>query len=179
MNTAVPQTSYLSVDEYAQLPDVLGFKDELIEGVRVLAPMPKFPHTVVLDKLEEALKKQFSSDEVRIVREAGWRMSVDGTESVPGPDLMVMSVKDYERTAQSGGYFDGQPLFVLEVISPTERRPRRMQKVGLYLEAGAKAVIEIDYGKQCALIYRPEKQAPEEIRDRITSPFVIELSEIW
>jgi hypothetical protein len=35
----------LTAEEYALLPDVEGFRDELIEGERVLSPMPKAAHT--------------------------------------------------------------------------------------------------------------------------------------
>ena len=168
----------LTAEQYSRLPDLIGFKDELIEGERVLAPMPKFPHTVVLDNLEALLRKQFP--EMRIAREAGWRFkSGDGSDSVPGPDLMILRPEDYARAAQSGGYFEGKPLLVIEVVSPTERKPRRMHKIGLYLEAGAGAVVEVDYTKHFALIYRPDEDAPEVVRDRITSPFEANLSDIF
>lgn len=176
---AVPQSApKLNAEEYSRLPAIVGFKDELIEGERVLAPMPKFSHTVVLDKLEALLRKQFP--QFRLAREAGWRFqSEDGSESVPGPDLMVLQAADYEKAAQSGGYFEGKPVFVIEVVSPTERKSRRMQKVGLYLEAGAGAVVEIDYTKRCAFVYRPDDDVPEVVRDRIASPFSADLSDVF
>ena len=67
----------LTVEEYSKLPEVAGFKDELIEGERVLSPMAKFSHGVVLDNLQSLLKEQFPHMEV--VRETGWRFrSEDG-----------------------------------------------------------------------------------------------------
>ena len=39
-----------TAEEYAQLPDVEGFRDELIEGERVLSPMPKLAHVLVLNQ---------------------------------------------------------------------------------------------------------------------------------
>ncbi len=172
---AVPK---LTAEEYSKLPEVLGFKDELLEGERVLAPMPKFSHTVVIDRLEVLLRAQFP--EMRIVREAGWRFrSDDGSDNIPGPDLMVLRSEDYTKAAQLGGYFEGQPLFVVEVVSPTERKSRRMQKIGLYLEAGAGAVVEIDYTKRSAFVYRLDEDAPEVVRDRITWPFTADLSDIF
>ena len=168
----------LTAEEYSKLPEVIGFKDELIEGERVLAPMPKFPHTVVIDNLEGLLRPQFP--ETRIVREAGWQFQTsDGFESVPGPDLMVVSPEDYDRTAQAGEYFTGRPLFVVEIVSPTERKSRRLQKIGLYLEAGAGAVVEVDYTKRSVVVYRPEEDVPEVVRDRITRPFTAKLADIF
>lgn len=128
MTGAIPAPK-LTAEEYSKLPDTPGYKDELIEGERVLAPMPKFPHTVVIDNLVVLLEAQFP--DARIAREAGWKFtSEEGLESMPGPDLMVLRAEDYKKAAKSGEYFEGKPLFVIEVISPNERKSRRMQKLG-------------------------------------------------
>ncbi|MGH9584741.1 MAG: Uma2 family endonuclease [Bryobacteraceae bacterium] len=179
MGVAVREpASKLLAEEYSKLPEMIGFKDELIEGERVLAPMPKFSHTVVIDNLESLLRRQFS--DMRIVREAGWHFqSVEGLENVPGPDLMVLRPEDYDHTARSGAYFEGCPVFVVEVVSPSERRSRRLQKAGLYLEAGAGAVVEVDYTKRSLIVYRPEEHAPDVIRDRIAWPFTASLSDLF
>ena len=63
----------LNAEEYSRLPAV--FKDELLEGERVWAPMPKFSHMVVLDNLEALLRKQFP--QFRLAREAGWRFQLE------------------------------------------------------------------------------------------------------
>jgi Uma2 family endonuclease len=92
---------------------------------------------------------------------------------------MVMRPDDYYKGGTSGGYFNCRPLFVVEVLSPSERRSRRLQKIGLYLEAGAGAVVELDYAKRCAYVYRPDENAAEIVRTRITSPFTAELSDVF
>ncbi len=144
----------LTAEEYSRLPEVIGFKDELIEGERVLAPMPAFSHTVVIDNLESLIKRQFP--EFRVAREAGWRFqSAEGIDNVSGPDLMLLNAEDYDRTAKSSGYFEGRPIFVVEVVSPSERKSRQLHKIGLYMEAGAGAVVEVDYTKRIVLVYRP------------------------
>ena len=168
----------LTAEEYSKLPEVNGFKDELIEGERVLSPFAKFLHGVVLDNLQALLKEQFPNMEV--VREIGWRFqSLEGFDSIPGPDLMVIRNEDYEKAVESDGYFEGHPFFVVEVISPSERKARRLQKVGLYLEAGTGAVVEIDYSKRSVIVYRPDSEIPEMLRDRITWPFKAEFSDIF
>jgi Uma2 family endonuclease len=167
----------LTAEEYGKLPEVTGFRDELIEGERVLAAFPKTPHAVVIENLDDLLRKQFPDK--HIVREQGWYFQIDGIDNVPGPDIAVFSPEDYERSIRLGGWFIGQPLFVIEVISPTERKARRLQKVGLYLEAGAGAVVEVDYTKRVVLAYRPADDVAELIRDRITWPFTADLPEIF
>ena len=54
-----------------------------------------------------------------------------------------------------------------------------MQKVGLYLEAGAGAVVEVDHTRRCAYVYRPDEDAPVVVREDITFPFNATLDEIF
>lgn len=97
MSHAVQETAgKLTVQEYSKLTDMIGFKDELIEGDRVLSPMPKAAHTIVLDNLETLLKAQFAG--MKVVREAGWHFKSAGNiDNVPGPDLIVMRPDDYHK----------------------------------------------------------------------------------
>lgn len=174
---AHPQ-SLLTAAEYERLPEALGFKDELIEGERVLSPMPKRVHTIVLENLEEILKRQ--TKEGRVVRESGWYFrSATGAENVCGPDLMVLPDHVYETSTDSG-WFEGHPLFTIEVISPSECKSKRMQKVGLYLEAGVGAVVEVDPAKRTVLVHTPDAATPELISSgNMMWSFEAELNEIF
>jgi Uma2 family endonuclease len=168
----------LTAEEYSKLPEVIGFRDELIEGERVLTAMPLYPHTVVIKNLEVLLERQFPG--MHVARESGWKfVTSSGLDSVPGPDLMVITTEDHQRAAKSGGYFQGRPQFVIEVVSPSEKKFRRLQKVGLYLEAGAGAVVEVVYTKRNVLVHRPDEEFPEHVKDRITWPFTAEFAEIF
>jgi Uma2 family endonuclease len=115
-----------------------------------------------------------------VVRESGWYFrSAEGLDNVLGPDLLVLSPQDYEKTTESG-WFEGRPLFVVEVVSPSERRSRRLQKVGLYLEAGAGAVVEVDLTKRIVLVHIADSEIAQTIRSgRIEYPFRAELSDIF
>lgn len=176
---ATQPEALLTADEYARLPEALGFKDELIEGERVLAPMPELHHTVVVKNLEQILERQVQ--DAMVLRESGWHFhSADGKENVLGPDLMVVPMEDYERCVRNGGWFQGQPLLVVEVISPSERKGRRLQKVGLYLEAGAGAVVEVDLRKRLLVIHKPDIEAAEVVRSgRVEWPFEADVAEIF
>jgi Uma2 family endonuclease len=169
----------LTAAEYGELPEIDGYRDELIEGERVLSAFPKIPHLLVIENLEAILEPQFPDH--HIIRESGWYFqSRGGRDNVPGPDLMVLSESDYARSLAAGQWFEGTPLFVIEVISPSERKYRRLQKVALYLEAGAGAVVEADLGKRIVLIHRPEDEVPDVVRQgRVTAPFTAELSAIF
>jgi len=176
----------LTVEEYEQTGEVLGFRDELIEGERVLSPSPIFKHMLVIVQLERILNNQLSelsSESLRVVRETGWRFqkSESGADSVPIPDVMVIREEDAVRAGKSDGWFEGVPLLVIEVISPSERRARRLQKVGLYLDMGVPSVVEVDYMRRALYVYTPETDSAVVYRqgDQVISPFRATVDEIF
>jgi Uma2 family endonuclease len=71
------------------------------------------------------------------------------------------------------------PLLVVEVISPSERKSRRLQKIGLYLEMGVAYVV--DYSRRMIVIHTPDSDAVRVYTagDQITAPFRSTLSEIF
>lgn len=176
----------LTAEEYGLLEEVLGFRDELIEGERVLSPSPVSPHAAIIDQLRDILAaqlSQISGEQLRLVQETGvkFRRPSSGLDSIPVPDLMIVPEEQWRRAVKNRSWFEGAPLIVIEVISPSERRMRRMQKVGLYLEMGVPCVIEADYTRRVVLVYTPDADAPAVYRagDQITSPFRAAVSEIF
>lgn len=92
----------MTAEEYERLDEVLGFRDELIEGERVLSPNAVYAHAAIIKRLESILEKQLgqlSAETLCVARETGWKFHnpVSGTDSVPGPDLMVIREEDATR----------------------------------------------------------------------------------
>jgi Uma2 family endonuclease len=176
----------MTVEEYEQLDEVLGFRDELIEGERVLSPNAVFPHAAIIKQLERILENQLaelSADPLQVVRETGWKFhnAACGADSVPSPDLMVIREEDARRAIQQRRWFEGIPLLVIEVISPSERRSRRLQKIGLYLEMGVPHVVEVDYTRRVVKVHTPEADAVSIYRqgDQMTAPFRSVVADIF
>jgi Uma2 family endonuclease len=176
----------MTVEEYEQLDEILGFRDELIEGERVLSPNAVFPHAAVIKQLEKILESQLtemSAEPLQVVRETGWKFhnAASGADSVPGPDLMVIREEDARRAIRTRRWFEGVPLLVVEVISPSERKARRLQKIGLYLDMGVPNVMEVDYTKRVVRLHTPEADAAAVYRqgDRVTVPFHASVDEIF
>ncbi len=176
----------LTAEEFQQLDEVLGFRDELIEGERVLSPSAVYTHTALIKRIERLLESQLrtlSTEPLEVVREGGWKFQIgsSGADSVPVPDLMVIRVADERRALASGRWFEGIPVLIVEVVSPSERKSRRLQKVGLYLEMGVPHVVEVDYTKRVVLVHNPESDAPAVYGsgDEVTSPFRVRVAEIF
>lgn len=176
----------ITAAQYEQLEEVLGFRDELIEGERVLSPTPILPHTAVAEQVERILNKQLTelgSEPLHVVRETGWKFHTpaSGADSVPVPDLMVVWEEDFRRGVKTSGWYQGVPVLVIEVISPSERKARRLQKVGLYLDQGAPHVVEVDYTKRVIRVHTPEADSAIVYRqgDQLTVPFRASVDEIF
>jgi len=176
----------ITATDYEQLEEVLGFRDELIEGERVLSPNAIFPHAAIIKRLESILESQLaelSAEPLQVARETGWRIydTSSGVDSVPSPDLMVIREEDAQHAIKSRRWFEGLPLVVIEVISPSERRARRLQKIGLYLDIGVSYVVEVDYTKRVISVYSAEAESVAVYRegDQMTVPFRVVPSEIF
>lgn len=183
---SVTTPQLLTAEEYAQLEDVDGFRDELIEGERVLSPNPVYPHTAVIDQLAQILKGQlfeFGTQPLRVAREAGWKFHNprSGRDSVPGPDLMIVRDEDARRAIKNRGWLEGTPLLAVEVISPSERKGRRMQKIALYLEMGVPHAVEVDYTKRVVRVHSAGSADVVVYRegDEMTAPFRASVKEIF
>lgn len=176
----------ITAEEYAALDEVLGYRDELIEGERVLSPTPIYAHAALIDHLREILKnqlKELSPESLAVMAETGWkfRNAKSGADSIPVPDLIVLRKEDARRAIKNNGWFEGIPLLVIAVNSPSERKSRRLQKVGLYLEMGAPHVVEVDYTKRIIRVYAPEDEAATIYRagDQLNTPFRASVDEIF
>jgi Uma2 family endonuclease len=176
----------MTADDYRQLEEMLGFRDELIEGERVLSPNAIFPHAAVIKQLERILESQLaelSAVPLQVARETGWKFhdAASGADSVPSPDLMVILDEDAQHAIKSRRWFEGVPLMVIEVVSPSERKARRLQKIGLYLDMGVPHVVEADYTKRIVRIYTPEADSVALYGegDQIAVPFRAAVSEIF
>jgi Uma2 family endonuclease len=70
---------------------------------------------------------------------------------------------------------------VVEVISPSERKARRFQKVGLYLDMGVPHVVEVDYTRRVVRIYTPDGDAAAVYRagDQLQAPFRATVEQVF
>jgi Uma2 family endonuclease len=176
----------ITADEFAALDEIIGFRDELMDGERVLSPNAVFPHAAVIKRLESILESQLanvSPEPLQVARETGWKFHnpATGADSVPAPDLMVIRKEDAQRAIRNSSWFEGVPLFVIEVISPSERKTRRLQKIGLYLDMGVPNVIEVDYSRRVVRVHTTEADSPKVYGpgEKLSEPFRASVDEIF
>jgi hypothetical protein len=54
-----------------------------------------------------------------------------------------------------------------------------LDRVGLYLDSGAKSVVEVLHEKRKVLVYRPEPELAEEVVDKVVWPFAADFQQIF
>jgi Uma2 family endonuclease len=168
MSTA---TSLMTFAEFEQLPDVEGFKRELVSGDVITMPPPKKIHSDIALQIQRILTRHFDWKRVRPDHN-GYRIGVDNwlepDVSVTWPDQQV---KD--------GYFVGSPMIAVEVLSPGEEID---EKLALYLDGGAKEVWIVNYRKMTMSVFAAEGNKPRHVRDQYHSETLgvtITLAEIF
>lgn len=110
--TSLPQSRPLTVADLADLPDD-GRRSELIDGVLVVSPAPRWIHQRALGRLHLLLaplvppgcEVLFAPFEVRL-----------GPDTALQPDLLVARVADL-----TDRHLPTAPLLVVEVLSPSTR----------------------------------------------------------
>ncbi len=163
---------FLTEEQFAALPDLPG-KQELLEGELLMSPPAAGWHRALSRRIEEALRSLESAGFV-VLCEAGVRLprTADGQElaSTLQPDVIVFNRAKWEHETHpdSGKKYPEDPLLVIEVISPANRRAKIERKVRTYLANGVYACWVVDVPRGVQVLY-PDRTA-EENQTTVTTP---------
>ncbi|MBV8896004.1 MAG: Uma2 family endonuclease [Acidobacteriaceae bacterium] len=124
----------ITIEQYLGFEGYPGLRDELINGEIVLSPQPKPHHQEVVDNVSLALREIFGNSAYVVKRDSNIRF--DQANSMPAPDVFVVSKIAWIRAIQQEEYLSEPPLLVVEVLSPANRRRRVEEKIELYLRNG-------------------------------------------
>ncbi len=131
----------LTYQDYLEIPDEPGFHFEILEGMLIKEPSPNYIHQRVSRRLQRILEDYFW-----IVDPEGeiFDAPLDVTLlefNVVQPDLFYISS---EQNILHDNRIDGPPALVVEVLSPSNGRKDRLQKMRVYQQAQVKHYWLID-----------------------------------
>src|SRR5438874_124375 len=133
MSTALAEGPLWTAEQYEQRPDP-GHPEELVRGRIVPLPQPNRRHGQICSKVGRILGNL--ADE----RDLGHVLSNDSAiiternpDTVRGADVAFYSYARLPRGPLSASYGPEVPELVVEVLSPSDRWPKVLQKVGEYL----------------------------------------------
>ena len=126
----------LSFEQFEQFPDD-GKKHELLQGEHIILPPPKLRHSLIQQKIQDALLAYVHEHRLGEVHiETGFKLSSDTWVQ---PDVSFVRAAQIER-ADPDGYYEGAPAIAVEVASESNTAAQLDQKLGLYFEHGAEEV---------------------------------------
>lgn len=120
-------------EDYLQLPEEPGFRYEILQGFLVKEPSPSIQHQRVSRELEFVLKKYFDEfDPEGEIFNAPLDVTL-GDSNVVQPDILFIS--GVRRDIMRKERIDGPCDLVVEIMSPSNYRKDRLQKMEIYRKA--------------------------------------------
>ncbi|MDO9573911.1 MAG: Uma2 family endonuclease [Candidatus Contubernalis sp.] len=116
--------------DYLELPEEPGYRFEILEGILMKDPSPNVIHQRVSRKLQRILEDYFWEVDPR---GEIFNAPLDVTFhdiTVVQPDLFYVSAEQEEIVKDTR--IDGPPTLVVEVLSPSNFRKDRLQKMRIY-----------------------------------------------
>jgi Uma2 family endonuclease len=153
-------TSLLTAAEFAQMPDP-GHPQELVRGVVVDMPPPRFRHGKVCGRITTLLTVY--SDQLQLGHVLGNDSGIvteHKPDTVRGPDVFFVSYAKVPAKADPD-YLTIAPDAVFEVRSPSDRWRDVLAKVSEYLHFGVPAVYLLD--PDTSRVHCYYQDLPEEI----------------
>ena len=164
-------TALMTFAEFEQMPEAPG-KQELIDGELIEMPPAKVIHMEVSERVYNRLRSGAAG--IRAHHEWGYRIGGGWLQ----PDVSVA------RRGQeiSNGFAMGSPELAVEVLSPSNRKPRIDRKITLYFAEGAEEVWVMDTARRMVTVYRASQDGLHRtvVTDRLESKFgSISLAELF
>jgi Uma2 family endonuclease len=155
-----PMEKLITAEEYARWPD-LGKPSELVRGKIVLGEFAPPRHGQICTEVMLHLGNSQSIRSLGHLVALSSIITERNPDTVRGADFSFYSYVDFPPGPLPWGYLNKPPQFVLEVLSPDDRRCEMLTKAAEYLNTGVQVVCVLDPEDEKAYIYHAEK--PERI----------------
>jgi Uma2 family endonuclease len=161
----VPQ-SMVTAEEFSLRPDT-GCPEELVRGRIVPMTVPKPRHGEICYEAGRILGNHARESGLgRVLSNNSGVITERAPDTVRGADVSYYSYARVPKGPLPDRYLDVPPDLVVEVLSPSDRWPKVLAKVGEYLDAGVTVVIVLEDAARSAHVYRadssPEKLGPDD-----------------
>jgi Uma2 family endonuclease len=130
---APPVSKTVTYEEWLQMPEVSEGREEVVNGEIRYMPPCKLPHVRVVELVHDELRAQLDRKLFWIPTGSFGLVIRKNPLTCREPDLAVFE----EATVRvEDGYFQSAPQLVIEVISPSENRKRKEEKIRDYESIG-------------------------------------------
>jgi Uma2 family endonuclease len=153
MSTAAAAEASWTVERYAARPPS-GHPEELVRGRIVTLCQPTRRHGQICYKAARVLGDYVEDQDLgHVLSNDSAVITRRDPDTVRGADVAFYSFARLPRGPLPANYGPEVPELVIEVLSPHDRLPRVLQKVGEYLEAGVVVVVVLDDERRSAHVF--------------------------
>lgn len=154
-------TDGISAERYYTLPEIPGYRDELVAGEVIREPMPSFGHGATALRIAHLLTGHVDRNRLGMaLGECGYVLRRN-PDTVRGPDASFVSSERLAAWDARGPFFEGAPDLAVEVLSPSNTRREIAEKVSQYLAAGGREVWVADPKTRRITVHRPDERPRE------------------
>lgn len=133
MTVSIWPDHLLTLAEWDELPEDLGGRSELVEGVLLVVPSPAARHQFLMAVLCAELNRQLPA-QYRAVPDVDVVLDVDPLPTVRRPDVVVLPRNFLDANAPRLAGAD--VVLAVEIVSPGSGRTDRVTKMAEYAAAG-------------------------------------------
>jgi len=130
---APPVSKTVTYEEWLQMPEVSEGREEVVNGQIRYMPPCTAPHALVVESIQVELRSQLDRKLFRILTGSFGLVIRKEPVTCREPDLAVF---EQATMVIEDGYFHSAPQLVVEVISPSENRKRKDEKIRDYESIG-------------------------------------------
>jgi len=146
-----PQQGDWTYADYLRLPEVPGFRYEVIHGKLRVSPSPIPRHQVLVTRLAAWLHHHVETGERGLVAVAPLDVVMGEAATPCQPDLLFVA-NDHLSIVQKTR-IEGAPDLLVEVLSPRTEAVDRHEKLAMYFEAGVREYWIVDPDKHFIELY--------------------------
>lgn len=134
---SLPNSKAVTYEEWLRMPEVTDAIEEVVNGEIRMIPEPKWKHHRIIELTQRALERQVDTDRFSFA-EAGFSLVIrKSPQRTRVPDLAIIELA---TLIEQDGYIHSTPQLLVEVLSPSNTRREREEKLNDYAAIGVPEV---------------------------------------
>jgi len=134
---SLPSSKTVTYEEWLLMPEVQDATEEVVNGEIRIMPPAKWKHQRIIELTRRALERQIDTDRFAFADGSFGLIVHKAPLTSRVPDLAVFELA---TLVEQDGYIHSAPQLLVEVLSPSNNRREREEKLGDYATLGVPEV---------------------------------------
>ena len=134
---SLPSSKTVTYEEWLRMPEVDDAIEEVVNGEIRIMPPAKWKHQRIIELITEALRNQLGTQRYSVATGSFGVIIRKAPLTSRVPDLAVFELA---TLVEQDGYIHSAPQLLVEVLSPSNNRREREEKLGDYAALGVPEV---------------------------------------